>query len=49
MQKNYSMSFKLQVVSEIERGETSVKEAASKYGIQNSNGIKRSGCLVYKP
>ncbi len=35
-QKDYSYSFKLQVVSEIERGELSKKEARLKYGIQGN-------------
>jgi len=33
-QKDYSMSFKLQVVQEVERGELGIKAAARKYGIQ---------------
>jgi len=33
-QKDYSMSFKLQVVEEVERGELGIKSAARKYGIQ---------------
>ena len=33
-QKDYTMSFKLQVVSEIERGECSTTCAVRKYGIQ---------------
>lgn len=33
-QKDYSMSFKLEVVREIERGELSTKGAVRKYGIQ---------------
>jgi len=33
-QKDYSMSFKLQVVQEIERGNLGIKAAARKYGIQ---------------
>lgn len=33
-QKDYSMSFKLSVVSEVERGEISVTGAQRKYGIQ---------------
>lgn len=33
-QRDYSMSFKLQVVQEIERGELSTKGACRKYGIQ---------------
>jgi len=39
-QKDYSMSFKLQVVTEIERGETSTREAARKYGIQGSHTVE---------
>lgn len=35
-QKDYSLSFKLQVVQEVERGESSVKGAQRKYGIQGS-------------
>lgn len=33
-QKDYSMSLKLQIVSEIERGEISIRAAQRKYGIQ---------------
>lgn len=33
-QKDYSLSFKLQVVSEVESGELSIKGALRKYGIQ---------------
>jgi len=33
-QKDYTLAFKLQVVSEIERGELSCRSATSKYGIQ---------------
>lgn len=33
-QKDYSMSFKLQVVREIEQGELSTHSACQKYGIQ---------------
>jgi len=33
-QKDYSMSFKLQVVQEIERGELGVTASMRKYGIQ---------------
>lgn len=39
-QKDYSMSFKLQVVSEVERGETSLRDARLKYGIQGDNTIR---------
>jgi transposase-like protein len=35
-QKDYSLSFKLQVVQEVERGESSVKGSQRKYGIQGS-------------
>jgi transposase len=38
-QKDYSMSFKLQLVQEIERGQLTVTEAAKKYGIQNRTTI----------
>ena len=33
-QKDYTMSFKLQIVQEIERGNLSTTEATKKYGIQ---------------
>jgi len=39
-QKDYTMSFKLQVVSEIERGEITRTQALSKYGIQARSTIK---------
>ncbi len=35
-QKDYSMSFKLQVVQEIERGELGINAATRKYGIQGN-------------
>ena len=38
-QKDYSMSFKLQVVQEIERGEISVYSARRKYGIQGGHTV----------
>jgi transposase-like protein len=38
-QKDYSLSFKLQVVQEVERGELSIKAAAGKYGIQGSHTV----------
>ena len=38
-QKDYSMSFKLEVVKEVERGELSVGGAARKYGIQNHSTV----------
>lgn len=38
-QKDYTMSFKLQVIGEIERGEISRAAAKSKYGIQGNTTI----------
>jgi transposase-like protein len=38
-EKDYSMSFKLQLVQEIERGQLTVTEAAKKYGIQNRTTV----------
>ena len=38
-QKDYSMSFKLQVVQEVERGEASVRGAKRKYGIQGDRTV----------
>ena len=38
-QKDYSMSFKLQIVQEIERGQLTVTEATKKYGIQNRTTV----------
>lgn len=38
-QKDYSMSFKLSVVKEVERGELSIGAAARKYGIQNPSTV----------
>ena len=38
-QKDYSMSFKLQVVQEVERGEVSVRGAKRKYGIQGDRTV----------
>ena len=35
-QKDYSYSFKLQVVQEVERGELSIRKATQKYGIQGN-------------
>lgn len=40
-QKDYSMSFKLQVVQEIERGELNLSTASLKYGIQGSHTVGR--------
>ncbi len=39
-QRDYPMSFKLQVVSEIERGELSRSQALDKYGIQAKSTIR---------
>jgi transposase-like protein len=39
-QKDYSYAFKLQVVSEVERGELSKKAAQRKYGIQGDTTIR---------
>lgn len=38
-QKDYSMTFKLQVVSEVERGELSQLTATRKYGIQGKSTV----------
>lgn len=38
-QKNYSLSFKLQVVDEVEKGELSYKAAQIKYGIQGRSTV----------
>jgi transposase-like protein len=38
-QKDYTMSFKLQVVQEIERGEASIYAVKRKYGIQSRSTI----------
>ena len=40
-QKDYSLSFKLQVVEEIERGELSITGATRKYGVQSDSSITR--------
>lgn len=40
-QKDYSMSFKLQVVGEVESGEISVTGAARKYGIQGDSTVTK--------
>jgi transposase-like protein len=40
-QRDYSLAFKLQVVSEVEKGEVSYKQAQRKYGIHaTKNKIK---------
>jgi transposase len=38
-QKDYSMSFKLQVVQEVERGELSIRGSLRKYGIQSHGTV----------
>ena len=38
-QKDYTLSFKLQVVQEVERGESSVRGAQRKYGIQGNTTV----------
>lgn len=38
-QRDYSLAFKLQVVSEVERGELSYKQAQKKYGIQGRSTV----------
>jgi len=51
-QKDYSMSFKLSVVSEIERGEVSVTGAQRKYGIQGKatviNWLRKYGTFDWE-
>ena len=38
-QRDYSLAFKLQVVSEVEKGELSYKQAQKKYGIQGRSNV----------
>jgi transposase-like protein len=38
-QKDYSLSFKLQIVDEVEKGELSYKQAQLKYGIQGRSTV----------
>jgi len=40
-QKDYTLSFKLQLVQEIEHGELSLSEAKLKYGIQGDSTIRK--------
>lgn len=51
-QKDYNMSFKLQVVSEVERGEISVTGAQRKYGIQGNatviNWLRKYGTFDWE-
>ncbi|MHC5202963.1 hypothetical protein [Myroides sp. LJL119] len=39
-QKDYTLSFKLQVVQEIEQGQLSLAQAKTKYGIQGDQTVK---------
>ncbi len=51
-QRDYSLAFKLQVVSEVEKGELSYKQAQRKYGIQGRSTvlvwIRKHGILDWK-
>ena len=51
-QKDYSQSFKLRVVQEVERGEISVKGAQRKYGIQGNatviNWLRKYGTFDWE-
>ena len=51
-QKDYSMSFKMQVVNEVERGEISVTAAQHKYGIQGNatviNWLRKYGTFDWE-
>ena len=51
-QRDYSLAFKLQVVSEVEKGELSYKHAQKKYGIQGRSTvlvwIRKHGILYWK-
>lgn len=38
-QRDYSLAFKLQVLSEVEKGELSYKQAQKKYGIQGRSTV----------
>ena len=38
-QRDYSLAFKLQVVSEVEKGELSYKQSQKKYGIQGRSTV----------
>ena len=38
-QKDYSLAFKLQVISEVEKGELSYKQAQKNYGIQGRSTV----------
>jgi len=51
-QRNYTLAFKLQVVSEVERGELTYKQAQFKYGIQGRSTVlvwlRKHGILDWK-
>ncbi len=51
-QRDYSLAFKLQVVSEVEKGELTYKQAQKKYGIQGKSTvlvwIRKHGTLDWK-
>lgn len=51
-QRDYSLAFKLQVVSEVEKGELTYKQAQKKYGIQGRSmvlvWIRKHGTLDWK-
>jgi transposase-like protein len=40
-QKDYTLSFKLQVISEVENGELSLTQAKMKYGIQGDSTVRK--------
>ncbi|MDR6966117.1 transposase-like protein [Flavobacterium arsenatis] len=52
-QKDYSLTFKLQVVDEIEKGYLTYKESQKKYGIQGRSTVlvwlRKHGNLDWKP
>jgi transposase len=51
-QKDYSLSFKLQLVDEVEKGQLTYKEAQKKYGIQGRSTVlvwlRKHGSLDWK-
>jgi len=51
-QRDYSLAFKLQVISEVEKGELTYKQAQKKYGIQGRSTvlvwIRKHGNLDWK-
>lgn len=51
-QRDYSLAFKLQVISEVEKGEFTYKQAQKKYGIQGRSTvlvwIRKYGTLDWK-